>query len=315
VVSARFKVLLALAIAACAAAVAIALLSRDAKPQQVGLPIGAQGLSARTSISPRAQLFGAGVVARLELLIDREVIDPDTLSIATNFKPYKPTAKPRRERIDYERVTRLRYTVPLECLEDACVPASTRTEFQFAPARVRVRNSVILRPRWAKLTISSRLQTPSLDRNEVRDQPLQGPTTGLAWRADVRVASPTWRMGPTPATVLLVGFAIVLFAASLFLLTVAYPGLAKRLWRRPAKRSPLERALDVVQRASERGVEAEHRVALDDLATELRAHGARELAGTAYALAWDQPAPAAERTAGLSDQVRELITGSTNGHP
>jgi hypothetical protein len=70
-----------------------------------------------------------------------------------------------------------------------------------------------------------------------------------------------------------------------------------------------------VQHASTQGVEREHRVALDDLATELRAIGAPELAGTAYALAWDEPAPASERTEGLSDQVRELIVGSRNGHP
>lgn len=313
--STRLRVAIGLAIAVAAAAVAIALLSRDATTEHVGLPIGSEGLSARTSISPRAQLFGDRVVARLELLVDRDRVDPDTISIETDFKPYRATAKPRLERTDYERMTRLRYTMPLECLENACTPRSDRKEVRFPPARVRSRGRVLQRPAWPVLTMGSRLQNPVTDESENFNARTREPTTGLDWRAEVRVAAPTWRIGPTEATVLLVVLAMVLLGASFFLVTLAYPGLARRLWRRPAKLSPLERALVVLQHASERGVEREHRVALDDLATELRTLGARELAGTAYALAWDEPPPAVERTAGLSDSVRELITGRTNGRP
>jgi hypothetical protein len=315
VVSTRFRPVIGLALVAAAAAVVIVLLSRDSSSRHVGLPIGSEGMSARTSISPRAQLFGEDVVARLELLIDRDVIDPDTISIETNFKPYRATAKPRLERTDQERMTRLRYTMPLECLEDACAPRSDRKEVRFPPARVRSKGRVLQRPTWPQLTIGSRLQNPTVDESDVFNQRTREQTSGLDWRAEVRVAAPTWRIGPTLATVLLVAFAMALLAASFFLLTIAYPGLARRLWRRPRRLSPLERALVVLQHASERGEETEHRVALDDLATELRELGARELAGTAYALAWDEPPPAADRTAGLSESVRELITGRANGHP
>jgi hypothetical protein len=315
VVSTRFRPVIGLALVAAAAAVVIVLLSRDSSSRHVGLPIGSEGMSARTSISPRAQLFGEDVVARLELLIDRDVIDPDTISIETNFKPYRATAKPRLERTDQERMTRLRYTMPLECLEDACAPRSDRKEVRFPPARVRSKGRVLQRPTWPQLTIGSRLQNPTVDESDVFNQRTREQTSGLDWRAEVRVAAPTWRIGPTLATVLIVAFAMALLAASFFLLTIAYPGLARRLWRRPRRLSPLERALVVLQHASERGEETEHRVALDDLATELRELGARELAGTAYALAWDEPPPAADRTAGLSESVRELITGRANGHP
>jgi hypothetical protein len=316
VVSVRLRVVIVLAVGAVVAAgAAIALLAGDGSSEDVGLPIGSEGLSARTSIAPRAQLFGDGLVARLDLLIDREVIDPTTISVTTNFAPYRQTAKPRIERIDHERVTRLRYSVPLECLEDACAPRSDRKDVRLQPAQVRSRGRVLQRPAWPVLTIGSRLQNPTSDNTDVRNQRTREPTTGLDWRAEVRVASPTWRIEPAPATVLLVAFALGLLTASFFLVTIAYPGLAKRLWRRPARLSPLERALVLLERASARGVEREHRVALDDLATELRALGARELAGTAYALAWDEPPPAAERTAGLSERVRELIIGRTDGHP
>lgn len=314
--SVRLRVGIALAIGAVVAvAAAIALSSRDGSSRHAGLPIGSEGLTARTSISPRAQLFGERVVARLDLLIDRDVVDPDTISIATDFTPYTPTAKLRVERVDYERMTRMRYSVPLECLEDDCAPRRDRKDVRFRPAQVRSEGRVVQRPAWPVMTIGSRLQNPVIDNTDVRNQRLREPTTGLDWRAEVRVASPTWRIEPAQATVLLVAFAILLLAASFLLVVVAYPGLARRLWRRPARLSPLERALVVLEHASERGVEREHRVALDDLATELRALGAGELAGSAYALAWDEPAPAADRTAGLSERVRELITGSTNGHP
>jgi hypothetical protein len=315
VVSTRLRIALGLAVAVAGAALAIVLLSRDGSTEHVGLPIGSEGLSARTSITPRAQLFGEDVVARLEVLVDRDVIDPDTISIETNFKPYRATAKPRLERTDQERMTRLRYTMPLECLEDACAPRSTRKDVRFPPARVRSRGRVVQRPAWPVLTMGSRLQNPVTDESENFNARTREPTTGLDWRAEVRVATPTWRIAPTEATVLLVGLAMGLLGASFFFVTLAYPGLARRLWRRPAKLSPLERALLVLQHASDRGEETEHRVALDDLATELRALGARELAGTAYALAWDEPPPAVERTAGLSESVRELITGRTNGRP
>jgi hypothetical protein len=302
--------------AAAAAAIAVALLFRDSgSTTHVGLPIGAGGLSARTSIAPRAQLFGEGVVARLDLLIDREVIDPDTIKVRTNFTPYQPESKLSVERVDYDRFTRMRYTAPLECLDDTCAPRSQRKDFRFPAAQVRSRDRLVMRAVWPVLTIGSRLQDPRAENTDVRDQRFRERTSGLDWRAEVRVQPVTWMIAPTQATVLLVAFAMALLAASFFSLTVAYPGLARRLWRRPRKLSPLERALAVLERASDRGVEHEHRVALDDLATELRALGAGELAGTAYALAWDEPPPAADRTAGLSQEVRELITGSTNGHP
>jgi hypothetical protein len=315
VVSGRLRLLIVLVVAAVGAAFAIAVLSRDGSSEHVGLPIGDEGLSARTSIAPRAQLFGESVVARLDLLVDRDVIDPDAISVWTSFAPYRTTAKMRLQRIDYERVTRLRYSVPLECLDDTCAPRSTRKEFHFTPAQVRLKGRVIQRPRWPELTIGSRLQNPSAENTDVRNQRTREPTSGLDWRAEVRVQPPTWRIGPTQATALLVALALGLLAASLSLLTLAYPGLARQLWRRPPRLSPLERALGVVERASERGVEEEHRVALDDLATELRALGAGELAGAAYALAWDAPPPAPDRTKGLSTRVRELIEGSTNGRP
>jgi hypothetical protein len=316
VVSSRRRLLIGLALVVVAAVAAVTLLARDDKPKHVGLPVGDEGLSARTSITPRGQLFGDSAVARLDVLVDRDVVDPATVTIWTNFAPYRQASSIGRERIDYDRVTRLRYSVALECLDDDCAPRATRKQVRFAPAQVRVKGRVVQRPRWPELTIGSRLQNPTSDPgSDVRNQRVREPTTGLDWRAEVRVQPPTWRIGPTQLTVTLVAFALVLLAMSFFLLTIAYPGLARRLWRRPARLSPLEHALGLVQRASERGVEEDHRVALDDLATELRAVGAGELAGTAYALAWNAPPPGAAETEGLSSRVRELIEGSTNGRP
>lgn len=318
--STRLRAALAIAVVLIGAAFAFALFARGdnegtGASKRVGLPIGSAGISSRTSITPRGQLFGDGVVARLDLLVDREVIDPGTIRIQTDFAPYRAVGKPVLRRADRERVTRLRYAVALDCLVDRCAPRSDRKEVTFKAARVFSRGRLVQRPEWPALTIGSRLQSPSTDPTENFNPRTREPSTGLDWRAEVRVAAATWRIDPTWATVALVALALVLLGVSFFLLSLAYPGLARRLWRRPRRLSPLERALAAVQHARAQGVERDHRVALDDLATELRAVGAPELAGTAYALAWDEPAPAAERTDGLSDQVRELIVGSTNGHP
>jgi hypothetical protein len=78
--------------------------------------------------------------------------------------------------------------------------------------------------------------------------------------------------------------------------------------------TPLERALAVLERAHEQGIEREQRLALDKLAHELRTGGQQELAGRARELAWEQDVPDAARTAPFSEHVRDVIAGRSNGH-
>ncbi|HEV8688548.1 MAG TPA: hypothetical protein VGQ84_14795 [Gaiellaceae bacterium] len=315
--STRLRVAIAFTLAAVVAAVAVALISRDESPDHVGLPIGAKGFSARTSLYPHSQLFGGSVEARLELLVDRDVVDPDEIVVRASFAPYQAARAAQIDRVDIERLTRIRYSFRLECFQEACLPGSNgKKVFRFTWAQVRA-GGWTMRPSWPALVVASRLRDPPYNTTNpnLRDRRFGKPNAGLDWRAEVGVLQPTWRIDPTLATAVLFALALMLVGTSLSLLTVAQPGAAKRLWRRRRRLTPLERALLVLERASERGVVEEHRIALDDLATQLRALGARELAGDAYALAWDEAPPSLDRTAGVSNRARELITGRTNGRP
>ena len=112
----------------------------------------------------------------------------------------------------------------------------------------------------------------------------------------------------------LVGLAFLLLLVSLSFVQRAFPSapLGFRLLRR-VKLTPLERAIAVLERAQKQGIEREQRLALDRLARELRTGGQHELAGTARELAWTADVPGPDRTATLSEQVRAVIAGRTNG--
>ena len=105
--------------------------------------------------------------------------------------------------------------------------------------------------------------------------------------------------------------ALMLVVATGALLRPYLPGLD---WvrRRRAAPSPLERALQAVERA--RGGETtEERKALELLAAELRRSGRGGLAWTATELAWSPSVPEPGRTGALTESVRRELNGRTNG--
>ena len=108
----------------------------------------------------------------------------------------------------------------------------------------------------------------------------------------------------------------MLLVATLYFVQRAFPSapLGFRRLRR-VKLTPLERALAVLERAHAEGVEREQRLALDQLSHELRTGGLQELDGTARSLSWEQSVPDADRTSTLTDRVRQVIAGRTNGRP
>jgi len=305
------RVVVVLLAAAAAAAVAGGARSQEEAPPQ---PLKELGVTGHAYVTPHSILFGDPSHARVELLVDRRVLDPNDVAVATRFRPFRVRGPVRRERTDYERLTRLRYDVDVECIEDACIlPQSARRIFHFPPARVRVKGRAVETLPWPSLIVSSRLRDLRFENLDERNARFRQPTAGLDWRAEIGVQPATWRIEPTLAIVLLVAVALVLLAASLVLTAVAYPRVARKLWRRRRRLSPLERALVGFERANARGREDERRVALDDLAAALRASDAPGLAGTAYELAWAERPPAPERTVDLAGSVRELIAGRSNG--
>ena len=106
------------------------------------------------------------------------------------------------------------------------------------------------------------------------------------------------------------GLAVLLGIAGLFLLTraLALPALAaSALARRRARLSPLQRALNLVRRSTERGERADSRRALERLAVELRQTEEPDLARTATQLAWRRRDPSGPTVEPLSDEVERVI--------
>ena len=241
--------------------------------------------------------------ARLEILVDRSVFDPGKIDVDAQFAPFQIVGgAPRRERRDFADLTRLRYEYVLECLTIDCVPESIERPIQFAPAVVSHDKTPIEQASWPGFPIVARVRETSITS-----------VPGSDWRASPVVRPADYRLHPTLLVGLLGFGGLLLLALSALLAVMGSTGLSRR-WRR-LRLTPLERALAGLERANVAGVEYDQRLALDRLADELRTRGAGDLAVKARRLAWAEDVPAAERTAPLSDGVRELLHGRTNGRP
>jgi hypothetical protein len=292
------------AVLAVAVGVAVLLLLfRVGRPAPEPMPAFAGGMAVRAMYEPRSYLFGDRMRARVEILLDRDVFDPGKIDVDAQFAPFQVVGGgPEQERRDFTDLTRLRYVYVLECLTIDCVPESIERPIQFPPAVVSHDEIAIEQASWPGFPIVARVRETSITA-----------IPGSDWRASPVVRPAEYRLHPALLVGLLGGGGIVLLAISALLAVMGSTGLSRR-WRR-LRLTPLERALAGLERANAAGLEQDQRLALDRLADELRTRGAGELAVTARQLAWAEDVPAAERTAPLSDGVRELLHGRTNGQP
>lgn len=294
------------------AAIAVSLLVRDERADPLGLPVGDDGIAARSAVSGRSLLFGEQLIARLELLIDRAVLDPEKVTVDAEWDPFTPTVEPVESRTDYDRFTSMRFEYGIECLTSACVPETVTKLFDLPSATVRHEGVPVEIVEWPRLTINSRVGEPTVEASN----PTAQPGFDLPWRATLRVQPATYRIDPALLASLFAAAALMLLVATLYFVQRAFPSapLGFRRLRR-VRLTPLERALAVLERAHVEGIEREQRLALDQLAHELRTGGQAELAGTARELAWEQSVPDADRTSTLTDRIRDVIAGRSNGRP
>jgi hypothetical protein len=278
------------------------------------LPLGRQ-VSAQAELTPTVHLFAESVVARVDLLVDRDHLDPGRLRLQTKFLPYDVEAT-ATDRTDRGRFTELRYEWQLRCLRVDCIPEilpsaandnetgrGERRAFNLPPAQVlyddpegETRN--LTRALWPELVSVSRIKQSDV------------PEVGFVFKTSVApVPEPDYRISPT-----LLGAGLIGGALALLTLPAA---LAVGWWRRrrpeqvvveEPELTPLERALRLVEWAGGRENGAERREALEHLAVELQAVESPELARSARWLAWSPASPSTEAATTLVDEVRE-----TNG--
>jgi hypothetical protein len=278
-------------------------------------------LSASQSITPRVHLFGDGVLARIDVVVDRERYDPDRIRVAANFEPYEREGEVVRKERDLGRYAHLRYEFTLRCVVHECLeevggipPQGLSGGIPTAPgghsgfgerksttlkaARVlyddpekgtqRVRNV-----HWPELQSVSRLNYADTS------------VTGIGFPFEASVTP--LHEATTRASPALLGAGFLLGAVAL--LGIAAALVASLLRREPAvsveaapELSPLERALQLVEWARERP-EPERREALEVLAVELDPSAA-ELSRVVRRLAWSLAVPAAEAIDDIIESAR-----------
>jgi hypothetical protein len=282
-------------------------------------------VAASRTLTPSTHLFGDTVLARVDVVVDRDHLDPDRVRLKAAFPPYELARKMEVERRDYDRYTRLRYDLTIRCLGIACLagevspgitpaggaPAARRAEkvYRFRPAHVYYDEPGKEKPRHLKRVWWPRLEALT------RISPSE-PGLTFALRSPFRTTISslpglTYRISPT-----LLGTALLIGAA----LLLALPGTFGWSWLRSRRRpppvdearelTPLERALLLVEQARESVDGEDRRKAIEVLAVELDASGRAEHAEEARRLAWSPTAPSPEAARALVESVKE-----SNGAP
>jgi hypothetical protein len=304
VVTARRIWIAALVLAAAIASVIVALVlnagTATATPRQ---PI-----SGETFLSRSAALFADPLKARIEVLVDRNRIDPARVGFNPKFEPYARIGVPRLERHDTGSLTRLIYTADLVCLTYSCLPSFFGTRVLFSPAKVsysgRGGTRRTLELPWLAFTLEPRTSEKDLNNADPFVQP--------AWRATTKPEAVSYGISPNWLRALLYVGSGLLFLCALGAFAAFVRAVVGRL-RVPAA-TPLERAVTLVERASARDDQPAKRKALELLSRELTHSGEGDLALAARELAWAEATPVPTATQPLTLDVRRLIAERSNGH-
>ena len=276
----------------------------------------------RGEMIPNVHLFGEPVVARIDVILNREKVDPDDVRLKTNFEPYEPVGETELERRDIGDFTLIRYTTALTCLNENCIPRTfagettvsqlpglppflpgqqrdEKVKFEFPPALLMAdaepKARTLGRVVWSPLR--------SLSRINWYDSSVVG--QGFPFIATVApLPEPDYRISPT-----LLGLGLLVLALTLLALPVWL------VWDRRRRRavpngdrvtplSPLERALQLVEWASRRPSVAERREALEVLAFEIGIEDG-QTAERAREHGWSPPTPEPEQMTELVSSIRE----------
>jgi hypothetical protein len=274
------------------------------------LPSG-RAIGTGRSITPTTHLFADRVTARLDVILDRRLLDPERVDVKTVFEPYEQVGEAKLERGDSGPYSRLRYEFTLRCQTTACLPETIDTQldegvrderrtFRLPPADVLYDDPtgdlppVLRSVSWPALTSVSRISVAEVE----SDFPFRSTPAALP--------APTPRVPPW----LLVGVLVVAALGSL-----AWPLIfGVRTWkaRRPTPvveaepvLSPLEQALLLVEKAAAGPEDEARRSALEHLAVELEQEDAASLAEHASVLAWSRSAPSSEVALTLVERIRD----------
>ncbi len=309
---------LALAIVAGAIAIGVAFLALDRGGGADSTPASTAGsaIEARAVLSPRNVLFGDTVRAVVEVTLDRERVDPNSVRVQADFTPWQPVAPAERAREDGKTTTYLQVTYVLRCLVPSCLSTDVIATQDFTDARVGYTSrgtpgggdQVVVPVAWPQLLVGSRYLEQTQGSATVQGQ----------LRADlVSLPRVTYRLAPS--------LLLVLILAATCLFAIAGGALVYLELRRSASGAdpaaggppepvltPLERALLLLESPTRANGGADGRRALELVAASLLERGELTLAQAARALAWSEPVPGLEETGGLAVRARSVL-GEVSG--
>lgn len=275
-------------------------------------------IEARAVLSPPSVLFGDTVTALVEVTLDRNFVDPDSVGVEVDFSPWTPVADPEHLRRDANTTTYIRTTYMLRCLVNSCTSTSDTTVEDFGQAQVTYttqegtgssgRSS--LQAPWPQLVVNSRYAASAT--------PGSG-APASRWRADLlSLSAATYSVGPgLLVALLLAGGTLLAIGGSAF----AYLALPRRAPPRLPKAppepvvTPLERALALLEDPARVDGAGDQRRALELVAKVLVEGGDMKLARTARAVAWSAPVPGVEETSGLAARARAALGEELHEHP
>lgn len=277
----------------------------------------------RGEIVPDVHLFGEPVVAQVDVILNREKVDPADVRLKTNFEPYEPVGETREERRDIGDFTIVRYTTRLNCLSQFCIPKTAAGEttvsqlpglppflpgqqrdeklkFEFPPALLVAdaerKERTLGRVVWSPVRSLSRI---NWDDSSVVGQ-------GFPFVATVTpLPEPAYRVSPTLLGLALLALALALLAIPMWLVWNGRRRSAAPETETGPPLSPLERALRLVEWASRRPSVDERREALEALAFELGHERAGDSADRVRRQGWSPPSPEPEGMTSLVAAIRE----------
>jgi hypothetical protein len=292
------------------AGVAVAILAAVLVPTMLtggsSVAVPAAPVEGSTQMSRSATLFGDSVRASVQVIVDRERVDPSRIGFNAHFDPFVGLGAPSVVRHDTGRLTRLVYTANLICLTNLCLSKDNPepVHIQFPPAQVFYTSKSgarkTIRLPWQATTIGPRTTVNDLNGADPFEQP--------SWRATTDPLPVSYSTSPHTLRLVLFIASGILFALALFALIRFV--LTGKLRLRVL--SPLERAVVLVERATPES--PEKRKALELLSHELSRSGEPELALVAKQLAWAEPTPLPTLTQPLTLDVRRVIEQRSNGH-
>jgi hypothetical protein len=280
------------------------------------LPIGKR-VAAIATVEPAVHLFAEPVRATLEIVVDRDRLDPARLDVEPRFLPYD-VVEQSVEREQRGRLEVIRQVYLLRCLRIACIPEvlpsaageaesgrGERQTIRMRPAFVRYdepggEERIVARARWPETVSVSRIKESDM------------PSYGFVFKTSATpLPDPDFRAPPALVGGGLIAAALALLAlpAAIVIGWVRGRRRAKPMVEHEPELTPLQRALLLVEWARDRENGAERREALEVLAVELDELDRGELAGSARTLAWSAPSPAPAAADELVRAVREVDGG------